>query len=101
MSRTERRTTGKVANWVGYDWRTIINTRQWLRIKLPPKEFAKEIAIHHSDAGFDTFQWPNKWFRQNEQRAQRAKAANEISRYVKDEAYEVQILARPPLPYWD
>lgn len=69
------------------------------------KDLAKSLSKHHGDHGYTTGcgggSGPGKWFRQNEQQSYRANAKQELHEYLRNEEYEVMILANPKLPYWD
>lgn len=102
MSRTIRRKSGKVPFWVGTGW-VYMHGRE-RRVKLEGEELRKDLAKHHSDNGYASYasgRGPGVWFRKKEQHKYRMKSKQELIRFKKDNEYEVQIQARPYLPYWD
>lgn len=109
MSRTIRRKSWNYKSdlWITHDVNFRVHGSYSSRYWVPKseKEVKKAIAKQRSDAGYVTHSGSGrgcpKWFRVVEERKYRAKAREELCRFIKNHEYEVQIEENPHLPYWD
>ena len=80
MSRTVRRKSSPVPEYVTTDWvRGSLN--YWRRVPLEGKELVKSINKHHSDHGYRNYGgWCPSWFRRELNRLYRSRDNAEIHR---------------------
>lgn len=100
MSRTYRRTRGKVCDWVLREWASgsgIYALFYYLNPK--SKEGIKKLAIYHSDSWYKNpdHRWKAEGKNLYHQRPYRRDARRELQKFLKDEEYEVQIECKPLL----
>lgn len=98
-TRTQWGQVGKY-RWDYYTTRHKISVRTLIYYPLSVEKRAEDVIRWQRDRGYCGF-GPNKSFRQHEQRKLRSQAKAEISRYKKDDSYEIMALSKPPYPYWD
>jgi hypothetical protein len=90
VSRTIRRTKGAPCYWlhaVNHAW-------------LTEEEVKVNLRRNYTDCGYSYHSMPSKWFRNNEQRSFRTYAKTELSRFYKDNDYELQIRRRHMRDWW-
>jgi hypothetical protein len=98
MSKTKRRLTGEFnAPMLVY---VQVTNRLSVGIPKKGKSLAKTLAKYHSDAGHHAVNRPSKWFRQQEEAQFRAGNRTELNK-GHDLNYEVQILGKKKIDYWD
>ena len=127
MSRTVRRKSLPPGDWVTHDWVAkelgfdIYKYRckydrekdkyEYEKIRVPAtisvrvhregKDLAKQLAKYHGDNRSGYWGSCPKFHRVLYNRIHRGKNNAEVKRFMKEEDYEVSILPKPPLPYWD
>ena len=111
MSRTIRRKNVHVPYYITKEWHTIwyLKGEYWHSVRCweerPEQEVKRRTAKFYSDAGHSTYYHCSTkgrpWFKTLHQRCYRRDANRELHKFSKDEKYEVMILAKPKLPYWD
>lgn len=101
MSRTIRRKTMKPETRKSSVCPYAYVGRTHLRSDYTDKEYRKALACFHSDAKTWTHHRPGPWFRNNEERHHRMDAKGQLIRFKNNVDYEVQILSKPRLPWWD
>lgn len=105
MSRTKRRKDSKDDyRWLLSDWMKMSeNAYTWVRVPMDPttKEYAKTLAMYHSDV-YRNFKEPGPaWYRlYTVERPQRRKAKRELQKYMLNEEHEVILNPKDPLEYW-
>lgn len=95
MSRTIRR-KHYVPSWVTSDW-----THDRGHFELEGEELRKALRWWHEDKSCNWGARPPKSFRQEYESIHRMKAKTELSRFGKNDEYEVQLRQKARLGYWD
>ena len=105
MSRTYRKKKGYLPRWITEDHTRVQygdNRWDYTYVWTPLKGDAlkKSLAIWHSDSCY-RMRNPSKWFRRIEEKSFRTRNRTELCKYRKNYEYEVMILSKGKLPYWD
>lgn len=104
MSRTVRRKNAKLPIWVSQPWVRVEREGYWAIYVRPPIDFKNPAYIEskrewHQDSHSGRYS-PPSWWNNLYQRKHRVKAREELSKWMRDEEYEIILEDKPHRDYW-